>query len=297
VSEVALLVSAAFWAWLWGPLGLVLSAPLTVCLVVLGKYVPQLEFFDVLLGDAPPLPARLVFYQRLLARDQDEAAATIEKHTTTAPPETAYDEFLIPALVAAKRDRDHHDLAEADERFIVSAVAEIAEDLAGGELVPPSPPTTDATGPRVLVLGCPARDAVDELALRLFGNLLDPARWDLDLLPVTALASELIGRVEESRPAVVVLASLPPGGLAHLRYLCKRLRQRFPELKVAVGAWGLDGGAGTAREVLIPAGADHVATTLLETRGQLTEWYPVFAAAAEPVGERPKAKQKIGGAV
>src|SRR5207247_11379473 len=102
VSEVAMLVSAAFWAWLWGPIGLILSAPLTVCLVVLGRYVPQLEFFDVLLGDAPPLPARLVFYQRLLARDQDEAAGLVEMFAKTAPPDHAYREFMIPALVAAK---------------------------------------------------------------------------------------------------------------------------------------------------------------------------------------------------
>ncbi len=296
VSEVALLVSAAFWAWLWGPIGLILSAPLTVCLVVLGKYVPQLAFFDVLLGDAPALPARVTFYQRLLARDQDEAAAVIEKFARTTAPERAYDEFLIPALVSAKRDQDHHELAEADEQFIVTAVAETAEQLAAGALAPAAPASAAVDGPRAKILGCPARNETDELALRMFCNLLDPARWDLEILPVAALAAELIDRVAEARLAAVVMAALPPGGLAHTRYLCKRLRQRFPELKIAVGLWGLEGDVGHAREALAEAGADHVAVTMLETHAQLTEWLPVLeaVAAAPEVAERQKVKERVG---
>ena len=149
---------------------------------------------------------------------------------------------------------------------------------------------------RPLVLGVPARDAADELALRMFGNLLDPGKWRLDVLPVTALASELIDRVQESRPAVVCVASLPPGGLSHLRYLCKRLRHRFPDLKIAVGVWGAEKGAGRSREALAASGADHVAANLAETRAQLTEWLPVFEAAEDRAGVRPKVKEKVGGA-
>ena len=88
VSEVALLVAAAFWAFLWGPIGLVLSSPLTVCLVVLGKYVPQLEFLDVLLGDEPSLDADVSYYQRLLARDQDEAAQLVLAQAKTSSART-----------------------------------------------------------------------------------------------------------------------------------------------------------------------------------------------------------------
>jgi predicted PurR-regulated permease PerM len=294
VSEVALLVSAAFWAWLWGPIGLVLSAPLTVCLVVLGKYVPRLAFFDVLLGDAPALPAGMMFYQRLLARDQDEAATVIEKFVRSAPPENVYDEFLVPALVSAKRDRDHHDLAEPDEQFIISAVAETAEQMAAGTLAPSPPPPSPPEGARATLLGCPARDETDELALRMFVNLLDPGRWDLEILPVAALAAELLDKVHGAGLGAVVVAALPPGGLAHTRYLCKRLRQRFPDLKIAVGLWGLEGNADHARELLAAAGADHVGTTMLETRARLTEWLPVFSAAAAQPEDRPKAKERVG---
>jgi predicted PurR-regulated permease PerM len=106
VSEVALLVAAAFWAFLWGPIGLILSSPLTVCMVVLGKYVPPLKFLDVLLGDEPPLDAHVTFYQRLLARDQDEATQLILAQAKASSPEQVYDEFLVPALNYAKRDRE-----------------------------------------------------------------------------------------------------------------------------------------------------------------------------------------------
>ena len=98
VSEVALLVSAAFWTFLWGPVGLVLSSPLTVCLVVMGKYVPQLEFLDVLLGDEPALDPDISFYQRLLARDQDEAEQLVLTQARTFPPEEVYDKVLVPAM-------------------------------------------------------------------------------------------------------------------------------------------------------------------------------------------------------
>jgi hypothetical protein len=281
VSEVALLVSAAFWAWLWGPIGLVLSAPLTVCLVVVGKYVPQLEFFDVILGDAPVLPPRLVFYQRLLARDADEATALVEKFVRTAPPEQAYDEFLIPALVAAKRDRDHHDLAEADERFIVSTVAETADQLADdAELITEKKAGGQTDGPRVSCLLVPARDETDEVALRMLHGTLDPDRWAAEMLPAAALAAELLERTAKMRPAVVCIAALPPGGLAHTRYLCKRLRHRFADLKIAVGLWGADGPLTQAREVLSDSGADHVAGKMVETRGQLLEWLPILESGA-----------------
>jgi hypothetical protein len=129
VSEVALLVAAAFWAFLWGPIGLLLSSPLTVCLVVLGKYVPQLEFLDVILGDKPSLGADISYYQRLLARDQDEAAQLVLTQAKIAPPEQIYDQLLMPALNYLKRDRQRDDLTEADQQFVLRATREIVEDL------------------------------------------------------------------------------------------------------------------------------------------------------------------------
>ena len=111
VSQVALLVSLAFWTWLWGPLGLLMGTPLTVCLVVLGKHVPGLEFVGMMMADAPALAPEYGYYQRLLARDQSEAADLIERHIKTQAPRSVYDALLLPALNYAERDRLEHRLS------------------------------------------------------------------------------------------------------------------------------------------------------------------------------------------
>jgi predicted PurR-regulated permease PerM len=121
VSETATLVMVAFWTFLWGPMGLLLATPLTVCLVVAGKYVPFLKFFDTLLGDQPALEPHVGFYQRLLARDQDEASEIAASHLQTHTLEQTYGSVLIPALVSAKRDRDADGLDEDDRRLVVAA--------------------------------------------------------------------------------------------------------------------------------------------------------------------------------
>ena len=129
VSEVALLVAAAFWAFLWGPIGLVLSSPLTVCLVVLGKYVPALEFLDVLLGDKPALQPHETFYQRLLARDKEEAAQVAAAQAKALSPRQVYNALIMPALSYFRHDCDHNELSEADQQFILTATREIVDDL------------------------------------------------------------------------------------------------------------------------------------------------------------------------
>ena len=320
VSEIAMLVSAAFWAFLWGPIGLVLSSPLTVCLVVLGRYIPQLEFLSVLLGDEPALDAAISFYQRLLARDQDEAEGlVIEQMKAVGEPEQIYDTMLLPALGAIKRNRVSGDITEEDEEYALQAIREIAEDIsegrigaaasgqAEGDAVPAAPAQA---GPRIPIFGCPAHDAEDGVALEMLQHVLDSARWDVELIAAGTLTAELLDRVAERRPGAVCIAAIPPGGLAHTRYLCKRLRSRFPELRILVGRWGAqditttgsvqqeaadraaatlkdaaaDTASGAPKETvsdpmvaaLEDAGADVVAATLLETRQQLASLMPVL---------------------
>lgn len=279
VSEVALLVSAAFWAFLWGPLGLVLSSPLTVCLVVLGKYVPQLEFLDVLLGDEPVLDADVSFYQRLLARDQDEAAQLVLAQAKVAPIEEVFDGLLVPALNYVKRDRELGDLTDADEQLVLRATRELVEDLGARRLAAASAQPTPAAPPaaRIRILGCPGHDEADALALEMLGQLLDPARWEVEILSVEMLSSELVARAGEKAPAVVCIGALPPGGLAHTRYLCQRLRARLPDTKIVVGRWGLKASVRENLEQLREAGADEMDVTLLKTRDHLSAWLPVLA--------------------
>jgi predicted PurR-regulated permease PerM len=285
VSAVALLVAAAFWAFLWGPIGLILSSPLTVCLVVLGKYVPQLKFLDVLLGDEPPLDAHVTFYQRLLARDQDEATQIVLAQVKASSLEQVYDDFLVPALNCAKRDREQDDLTESDEQFIVQAIREILEDLGerreaatqAKEAIHAEEQANASVPVQLHVLACPARDQADRLALEMLRQLLDPAKWIVEVAAVETLTADLVAQVAEQAPALVCIGALPPGGLAHARYLCKKLRARFPEVKIIVGRWGLAGGVEVNREQFQDAGADLTATTMLETRSQLGSLLPILA--------------------
>jgi predicted PurR-regulated permease PerM len=285
VSEVALLVAAAFWAFLWGPIGLVLSSPLTVCLVVLGKYVPQLAFLDVLLGDDVALEPDVSYYQRLLARDQDEATQLVLAQAKGAPVEDVYDGLLVPALNYVKRDRGRDDLTEADEKYILRATREIVEDLGERQAAAatarlaqaPVPAATEVAPPRrIAVLGCPGHDEGDALALDMLRQMLDPARWDMEVLSLDLLSAEMVAVAKGKDPPVVCIGAVPSGGLAHTRYLCKRLRACLPAARIVVGRWGLKGDVEQNREQLLEAGADQVETTLLETRAHLHAWLPVL---------------------
>jgi predicted PurR-regulated permease PerM len=296
VSEVALLVAAAFWAWMWGPVGLVLSSPLTVVLVVLGKYVPHLEFLDVLLGDEPPLEPDVSFYQRLLARDQDEATDLALAQAKMSGRERVFDELLVPALAYSRRDREQDKLTEADEHFIQLATSEIIEELDERQTDREAEGPAAPAGPKVSILGCPARDEEDRLALEMLQQLLDPARWELEIVGGETLTSELLIRAANEKPAVICIGAIPPGGLAHTRYLCKRLRQRLPDVKIVVGRWGLRGHVERNVEQLREAGADQIDTKLLETRDHLRAWLPVLAgleARASADGES-KAADRVG---
>jgi hypothetical protein len=284
ISAVAQLVSAAFWAFLWGPIGLVLSAPLTVVLLVLGKHVPQLEFLEVLLGDEPALEPDVILYQRLLARDQDEATQLVFNTSKSADSQHVYDELLIPVLNTANRDRANDDLSDDDEQYVLQTLQDILQDLGErrsaavlAEQANGAAETTVKTDQvRIRLLACPARDEADRLGLLMLKHLLDPVKWDVEITAVETLTSELVARVEQEKHAVVCIGSLPPGGLAQSRYLCKRFRAQFPHLKIIVGRWGLRGNVEGNREQLEEAGADVVGTTLRATCTQLDSWLSIL---------------------
>jgi predicted PurR-regulated permease PerM len=146
LSGVALLVSAAFWTWIWGPVGLILATPLTVCLVVIGKYVPALDFLDRLLGDRPALRVHAAFLQRLLARDTREAAEIVRSYRTDHAPEMVYDEVLVPALALARRDRSRGNMGANEESFVLEATKGILAELSPNGLPPAGPPSATKRG-------------------------------------------------------------------------------------------------------------------------------------------------------
>jgi predicted PurR-regulated permease PerM/CheY-like chemotaxis protein len=295
VSEVALLVSAAFWAWLWGPVGLVLSVPMTVCLAVLGKYVPQLEFFEVLLRDEPVLDTPVRYYQRLLARDEDEADDMIEEYLRDHPWESVFDEVLLPALALARRDRERGELEPDEQQAVYQATRDVLDDLVFRQqqisrlASVPVGEEAPAEKPTVVALGFPAHDEGDELALRMLGLLLEPSGCRLEVFSPRSLAAELLRRVGEEQPAFVVLAALAPGGLGQSRNVCKRLRAQYADLKVVAVRWGADDDPQRVRDSLRQAGADEVARSLEEARDKLV---PLVQVAAHGPAARASARRE-----
>jgi predicted PurR-regulated permease PerM len=286
VSAVALMVAIAFWTSLWGPVGLLLATPLTVCLGVLGKYVPQLKFVGVLIGEESPLETHTSYYQRLIAKDDDEAAELVDEYLQTHTLDEVYDDLLLPALTSAKRDRAQDALTDEDVQFVLQATRAIVEDLgvrqSQAATLPADAPellvgVRVAPLPPVRIFGCPAHDAADELALQMFKQLLDPTRVALEVVSPEVLTAEVLSLVEQQRVGLVCIAALPPGAVPPTRYLCKRLRVRFPELKIVVGHWGFLGNIQEDRTRLLSAGADEVAMTLRETRSHVMQLIPLLS--------------------
>jgi hypothetical protein len=272
---LALLLSAAFWTWLWGPLGLILSTPLTVILVILGKYVPELHFFEVLLGDDQVLSTDVTFYQRLVAHDLDEASDLVEEHLQARSPEAVYEEVLLPALLHAKRDRDRGELEPDDYEFVLQGIRDNEDDLASAldayhkEAPPPS---------KARAIGCPGRDEADELALRMLAQLLRLSGYSLEVISSDKLVAEVAGHLAKEAAAVVIVGSLPPGGLSQVRYLCKRIRQQAAGVKILVGRWGDSENKERTEKRVLASGADQVAWTLSDSRAQMLPLLQVASA-------------------
>jgi len=275
VSQVALIVALAFWTWLWGPVGLALGTPLTVCLVVLGKHVPALGFITVMMTDEPALPTDVSYYQRLLARDAAEGTEILDGYLVEHPLEQVYDDILVPALSRAKRDLQAQRVSEEEIQAIHQAARETVEKLAARRLATAEEsgdtPTVRFGDSAPTVLACAAGDEGDEIALIMLRQLLSPADCAIEMASSSALSGEIVSLAADRKPALAVIAALRPEGLAQTRHLCKRLRSRFPDIKILVGRWGGGDQDPSERETLLAAGADEVGATLRQSRDQLLE--------------------------
>jgi predicted PurR-regulated permease PerM len=275
VSQVALLVAVAFWTWLWGPLGLVLATPLTVCVVVIGKHVRGLGFLSTLMSDVPALPIDHSYYQRVLAGDHAEAAELIDRYARANPPDTVYDAMLVPALNYAERDRVEGRLSAAEEVAVSQTTAELLEMLSDGVAR-----SASAQAAPVRVLGYAIDGGADLLALRMLDQLLAALPIVIETPGARLMASELVDRVKANDYRAVCIADLPPSAPSRGKYLVKRLRGALPDLRIVVGRWAPTELADVTFQPLTEAGASYVASTLIDTRNYLAELMPVGTAAS-----------------
>ena len=313
LSPVAIIVAATFWTWLWGGVGLLLSTPLTVCIVVLGRYVPQLEFLHTLLGDEAVVPMDAKLYQRLLAFDEEEVSSHVDEYLKEHPVAELYDQVLVPVLNQSQHDARHGSLGEDRQEFIRQTVRTLVEDLRERppEALAPAPPTdtgldaeskaavttvlavkalADTRTPpedlplRVLVV--PVKTEADETAGIMLGHLLTLGRIGNEVLSAKTLAQEALEAVAARGPEVVCLSAVRPFAVMQARYLAKRLRTRFPDVKILVGLWDPKRAAVGAHRNLESAPANWVVATLADA---LKEICPVVQCLPEPaLGASPE---------
>jgi len=266
ISGFGVMAASVFWMWLWGPVGLILALPLTVCLVVIGSYVPKLGFLNTLLADKSVLPPSSRYYQRLLASDPEEAIEVAEEFLEKNDIEALYDVVIIPALSLAENDRHRNYLSDSTQELIFSTTRELIDetsmsalrDKTDGQAV-----NVPAVAQEITNVFClPARDEADELVGLMLAQVLAKKGVNVRVLSVESLASEMVNTVVSDHPAVVCISALPPFAGTHARYLSKRLLAALQNVPIVVGLWQSEGSQKKSTEKLSQLGVSKCVTTL-----------------------------------
>jgi predicted PurR-regulated permease PerM len=230
LSPFGVVFSALFWAWLWGIPGLLLATPLTVCLVVAGRYVRGLEYFPVLLGDRPALLPDVRLHQRLLALDLAAGAAVLDKAAAEGTLEAVSDGVVLPVLRRLASDEQRGGASDPGIAGVRERLEELLDDL-----LEKAEPSAVPDGPRVLFV--PAHDECDAIAARWLARLSARHGLRCEVASEHELVSELVTRIASERPDVVCISALTLRALSHARHLCKRLATAGNSRKLVVGLW------------------------------------------------------------
>jgi predicted PurR-regulated permease PerM len=266
LSSVALIAAATFWTWLWGPIGLLLSTPMTVCLVVLGRHVPPLQFLNVLLGSEPVLTPAETFYQRILANDPEEATEQAEEFAKNSSLTEFFDEVAIPALARAQADSDRGVLPLEDRATFHSAIASMVENLVEDEADTAAPEHAAGPTPHGLsgILCVAGRNELDEAAALLLVNVLRLERHIEIGAPLSAdaLSADTPYLPLFKDASVVCLSLISTSSPARARFLVRRIRRRAPRAHILVGFWGSATREVAAEEMARTTSAQAVAFSL-----------------------------------
>jgi hypothetical protein len=288
LSPMSVIVAAVFWTWMWGPVGLILSTPLTLCLVVMGRHVKSLEFFDVLLGDRPALSEVNRFYQRTLANDPDEALEQAEKLLADRPLIDYYDSVMLPGLrlIAADEARGTITRQRASEitRSILAIISDLEQQV---DAKPSDPPNLRIAAASTGVVACIAgRGPFDDVVATMLSHTLARRGIVSRQLSYASVSREGIAQLDLSGvTAIVVLYLDMEGTPAHLRYLIRRLRQRAPHATLLAGLWLRDDEALHDPRAQAVLGADRLVTSLGEAADSL-------AALSDPSASERQANRK-----
>lgn len=274
LSPTSVVIAAIFWAWIWGPIGLLLSTPLTLCCVVLGRHVERLEFLDVLLGDRPALTPVETFYQRALAGDPDEALDQAELLLREISLCAFFDTVVLPALRIAGGDAQRSALYPGQLERVRETVADLIEGLADVDdleadgkdrTVPPVAERVSAWRGETPVLCVAGRGALDEAGCALIAQLLARHGIGTRILPHEAAGRTRIEDLDTVGTALVFLCCLDIAAApSSLRYLARRVRRAVPEVPVVAGFWTTKADYERYGDFQAAIGADFYPTSLRE---------------------------------
>ncbi|MGI8771517.1 MAG: AI-2E family transporter [Acidobacteriaceae bacterium] len=286
VSSLALLASAIFWSMLWGWAGLVLATPLTVCLIVMGRYVPQMGFLHVLLGDEAELAPEAKFYERLLALDQPEAHAIADRFLEQHSLLELYDTVLLPALGLVEADRHKGGLDETRADFLFLSTAELVTEFSEyGKTPVTEEPQGPLAPPRAPVVCIPASDQADELVATMLAQLLEHRGFNTLLLSAASANEEILERLAQEPSTILCISGMPPFAFTPTRALCKQVRVWMNTNRILVGLWQSVQDPEQTRERFGHAGPDRVVTRLADAIAQVETWQ----RPAPPQLPRPRA--------
>lgn len=303
LSAVAVVVAAVFWTWLWGPIGLLLSTPLTLCLVVLGRHVTRLEFLGVVLGDQPALTPEENFYQRLLANDPDGAAHQAEVFLEDKPLSAYYDEVALKGLALAQLDVNQGELDHERRVQIKEAIDVIIDDLSDHNDAWPadadksetieavSPALSEAelppASPAAAVMCIAGRGSLDEAAAAMLAQLVEKHGVGARVIPSEAASPANLPRLDAADTRIVCLSYLEPGDFSNARYLVRRLRRKLPHAQIVVGFWRLTEEEAAQRDALRETGADLIVTSLRQATERAISSAGETAPRSETSAQRP----------
>jgi predicted PurR-regulated permease PerM len=302
LSSVAVVVAAAFWTLLWGPVGLLLSTPLTMCLVVLGRHVEHLQFLEVILGDQPALAPEEGFYQRMLAGDPDEAARQAEEFLKDKSLSAFYDEVAIGGLTLAQLDVNRGVLGHEQRVLIKEAVDGLVDNLAdhapwpvpkegeiGRGVMPqiftPEELPTFWQGTAVLCVA--GRGSLDEASAAMLAQLLQKHGIGARVVASDAVSVPNLFRLDVTGVRIVFLCYLEPGSFSNPRYLVRRLRRKLSRATIIAGFWTLKREEADERNALSATGADLVAVSLQQAVEQVIDAVEVSANDQLNAGTQP----------
>jgi len=279
ISSLALLTMAIFWALLWGWPGLILSTPLTVCIVVMGRYVPQMSFLHTLLGTDAELSPEALFYERLLAMDQGEARGVANRFLDNHSIVELYDSVLIPSLTLVEQDRHQGTLDDVRCNFFFLTIGELVAELTDyNSKEPATLPQHSfngrpAEGADFAVVCISANDQADELTALMLAQLMERANHQTLLLSASFVSTEILENLAQEPTTVVFISALPPFAFSQARTICQRVRSHLPHNRIVIGFWNNTDDPDQVVERFGKGRPNVVVNSLAQALAQITHWH------------------------